>query len=105
MGPLVIRRSLGLLPLSLLLAATLPGCQATCRNVCDKIVEECELGWDPLFDSEDCRIQCEQQEEHYEDDPDATEAFEGHLECLLDTTCDDLEADPEVCRDEEIYIF
>lgn len=91
--------------LALLLAVPLAGCQATCRNVCDKLVEECDLVWDQQYNSEDCRIQCEQQEEHYEDDPDATEAFEGHLQCLLQTGCDELEDDPGVCRDGEIYIF
>ena len=99
-------RSSHLLPaLALLLAPTLFGCQATCRGVCDKLVEECDVHWDPGYNSEDCRVQCEIQEDHYEDDPDATLAFEDHLQCLLQAGCDELEEDPEICRDEEIYIF
>ena len=73
--------------------------------MCDKYVEECDLHWQQGYAAEDCRVQCQQQEEHYEDDEEAAEAFQEHLDCLLDTDCDVLETDADVCRNDEVYIW
>lgn len=88
---------LALLPLIL-------GCPPNCRYVCEKLVEECELPWEPDYVTKDCRTQCEIQEEHYEDDEVAAVAYQDHLECLMGTDCADLEADPQACCDGEIYV-
>ena len=91
-------------------AAALPflsllvGCPHTCRYACEKMVEECDLTWEQDYAIEDCRLQCEQQENHYEDDPDAAEAFSDHLGCLLETDCETLTAEPTACCDEELYV-
>ena len=87
----------------LILAAT--GCQGTCKNVSRKLVEECDLMWQQDVETEDLETQCEAQEEHYIDDPDAAQAFADQLDCLLRTDCDDLEADPELCWDGEVYVI
>lgn len=80
------------------------GCPPNCRYVCEKLVEECELPWEPDYVTKDCRTQCEIQEAHYEDDEVAAVAYQDHLDCLMGTDCEDLEADPQACCDGEIYV-
>ena len=81
------------------------GCAPDCGDVSEKIVEQCDLLWQQNLGAEDFERQCREQEEHYEDDPDAAEAFQTHLECLMSTDCDALEQDETLCSDGEIYIY
>ena len=89
---------------ALALLSLLLGCPSTCRYACKKLVEQCDLPWEQDYVTEDCRTQCEIQEEHYETDEVAAEAFQGHLECLMSTDCETLETDALVCCDGEIYV-
>ncbi len=102
----MVTARLHLLPIVLAVALPLlAGCTGTCKNVSIKLIEECDLAWQQELTLDDFQNQCEQQELHYEDDPDAAQAFQDHLDCLLQTSCDVLEVDDSACFDEEIYIY
>ncbi len=88
----------------LALTLTTLGCPSNCRYVCKKLVEQCDLPWEQEFVTEDCRTQCDIQEDHYESDEVAAEAFQDHLSCLMSTDCETLEADARACCDGEIYV-
>ncbi len=96
--------------LTVTLALSLPslavaGCQGTCSNVSRKLVEECDLLWQQDLEAEDLETQCQAQEDLYEDDPDASQAFADQLDCLWRADCDELESDPELCWDGEVYVI
>ena len=79
--------------------ASLAACDPPCDRTCDKLLS-CDAVETPRVSSEDCRLQCERQEQLYDNwnDQELQDAFKAHKQCILAEECDAL-ADG-VCTDE-----
>ena len=92
---------LGRLPLAAAALALggLAACDPPCDRTCDKLLS-CDAVETPRVSSEDCRLQCERQEQLYDNwnDQELQDAFKAHKQCILAEECDAL-ADG-VCTDE-----
>lgn len=79
-----------------------PGCSPTCASACDKLIDECGLEYPEGYDAESCTAECQYQRDRYERIYEE-DRLESHLQCVLDTTCEELSANAP-CFDEDVYI-
>ena len=86
---------------ALLLASMLLGaCGAPCGDACRKLVNQCGY-LDPWEDIEDCITECEGVRENFIE-PAALNDYDQHVRCLVNTTCNRLDEEPEVCGDPQL---
>lgn len=87
------------------------GCDANCKSVCKKLVDECEYG-EPGYGREQCESECQVAIDDLEEAPDATaerEALQVQMDCIVDSECSAL-LDPEdpgypACYDPQVSVF
>lgn len=85
------------------LIALSTACKPSCDQVCTKVVE---CGGTPQLTVDACKLQCDAQDTLIHSDwQDAAleERFNAHKRCVLQATCDDLDAG--VCYDEDLFGF
>ena len=80
------------------------GCEPTCENTCEKLLE-CDEVDTPRVSEDDCTTSCIIQEEMYEDWEDAQlrEAHGDAKQCIKDNTCEDLATG--TCYEDELFIW
>ncbi len=80
------------------------GCEPSCKNICEKLVE-CEDVETPRVSWVECTDSCEAQERLYEQWTDTVkrEGFVDMKTCIDESECSDI-ADGE-CYDEDLYIW
>ena len=80
------------------------GCKATCADVCDQIVD-CDGLPTARMSSAECEESCKSQSDQYDGwaDGQKQDALQDELDCLSDSTCDDIAAG--VCYNEAIWNF
>ena len=91
----------GLLAGALLLGACNPSCEKTCRQVlkCDNLDSD-------RIAVDECKLECQSQERLWDDWADENEldnAFTEHKRCLVQSTCDEIEAGE--CYDDTLFHF
>ncbi len=80
----------------------LAGCEATCKNACEKLFEECGLQYPDGYDSVECTSSCQYQQERLEL-IEGEDLLQGQIDCVMDTGCEDLFQG--ACYDDEVYII
>lgn len=87
-----------------LLSGNLTGCQATCKEACEKLLE-CDEVETSRHNIDDCETSCQIEEElyNYWEDELTHDAFEDHLNCIVETSCSEV-ADG-ACYDEALFLY
>ena len=90
--------------LSPLLAAFLGGCEPTCQETCNKLLD-CDDVDTPRLSEEECETSCKNTEDLYEawDDQGKRDALGDMKRCIMDNDCSDV-ADG-VCYDSDLVIW
>ena len=86
--------------LVVLLAGLSAGCQGRCEAACRHVLDDCgitELGWE----RDTCTDLCLDRRDALQDTV-AEEAFADELDCLIQSSCEELEASPRACVDEAL---
>lgn len=80
------------------------GCQPTCEQVCDKLVE-CGNPGTERMSSPECEESCTTQKDLYDrwTDTRLRDAFDEQLSCLHHEECDAIAGG--VCYDEDVWSF
>lgn len=70
------------------LLVALTACDPSCERTCNKLLS-CEGVETPRVSTEDCRLQCERQEQLYDtwDDQELKDAFREHKQCIVAEEC------------------
>ncbi|MEL6346202.1 MAG: hypothetical protein AAFV53_24035 [Myxococcota bacterium] len=81
------------------------GCEVTCEQACQKLVNECDTVETPLASELDCTESCIEQESLYVEwnDGQKTDAFVDYKNCVGERTCQQI-ADGE-CYDPLLYLY
>lgn len=91
--------------LSLLVLASLTvGCQTSCEDACEKLLE-CEDVESARISVEDCEGSCERQIAQYEkwQDTDKIHRLEDQRNCIDESSCQDIAQG--ICYDTELFPF
>lgn len=90
--------------LALLIVLALAGCEPTCEDVCEKLVD-CENAGTERMSAEECKESCQDQETLYDrwTDTQLRDAFVAEKQCIDASTCDELAAG--VCYDEDLWSY
>lgn len=86
-----------------LIAAFAGACSPTCGQACARLFDECGLEYPDGYDEQACVDSCQYQRDRYLRIYDE-DLLEPHLQCVLDTSCEELTADAP-CFDEDVYII
>ena len=85
-----------------LAAASILGCTTPCSSVCSKLLECEELGFGAVSDKE-CELDCAVQQSAYEEDEALDAAFEAYKSCVMEKSCEALQAG--ACHDPDLFAF
>ena len=85
-----------------LLGAAISGCSTPCSSVCSKLLECDQLGFGTVSDKE-CELDCAVQQSSYEGDEALDAAFEAYKSCVMEKSCEELQAG--ACHDSDLFAF
>ena len=91
------QRSALALVLAALFGTLSAGCQGRCETACRHVLDECgirDLGWE----RETCSDLCLDRRDALRD-TEAEDTFNDELDCLIHSSCEELEAEPHACVD------
>ena len=94
----MVSRALSLL----LFGAIVSGCTTPCSSVCNKLLECENLGFGSVSDKE-CELDCAVQQSSYEEDEALDAAFEAYKSCVMEQSCEGLQAG--ACHNPDLFAF